>query len=111
MTLEEQREGAISGRAWKAWEKPAPGRPPQRREDDPEKERLRKDLEDIRAANAKLAAALRNMKERNERLRIICRAVLESAFGEDWEEKLREVQQVGTDHDDQQGDAGAPAGE
>ena len=108
MTLDEQRTSAISGRAWRAWEKPAPGRPPQRREDDLEKERLRKDLEDLRAANARLGEALRNMKERNERLRIICRAVLESAIGEDWEEKLREVQQDGTDHDDQQGDAGAP---
>lgn len=120
VTLDEQRTSAISGRAWRAWDgqRQETRAEPGLAELAAEKERLLGDIRDLRATNAKLGDALKRMKTKNdqleaenERLRIICRAVLESAIGEDWQEQLREVQANGIDHDDQQGDAGAPAGE
>ena len=107
--IEERRASAISGRAWQAWDKPVRSERPM--ESDAGQEQLRRELEDLRATNAKLAAALLKMKADNDRLSVFCRTAMEIAFGEDWADELREVWRNGTDHDDQQGDAGAPAGE
>lgn len=113
VTLEEQRAGAISGRAWKAWDGQTGGTraEPSRAELAAEKERLSAEIREQRNTIAELSRALARLKADKDRLRLICLTVLESAFGEDWETKLREVQQDGTDHDGIQGDAGAAEGE
>lgn len=100
MTLEERRASAISGRTWQAWDGQTQGtRAEPSRADASEKARLLREMADLKVTNAKLGEALRNLKAdketlraENEKLRALCGAVLETAYGADWAEQLKGVE-------------------
>ena len=93
MTLEEQRASAISGRTWKEWDgQTRAARADPARAQTSEKAQLLREMADLKATNAKLGEALRNLKADNEKLRALCGAVLETAYGADWAEQLKGVE-------------------